>query len=335
MANNTVNIKSRINDRRIKENFIEKQHVSTEILQTLDDMRITHMYENYLHKNIQDYPTPIEFHITEVAHITNKISLPQIWRFEGFKGLNSNSLSWWSLKINDADIQEAEERYLETKFPDRSKEERAAQQPFLRKFTTSPLFKDESRYGNFRFTFPLSELMEAYKKQKCEGEEPVLRIYETKLFKQEIEYVVLVHSPQFNEKFKDFPLLTSNPIVAYDGQQIIWKAQAICETHTLELETIGNMAVTQRKERYEHYVWDQVSLAFHTNEVLTFSKKRLKASLSACQRDQYVNLDKWKNTYVHKDISLEEAEKIIENLQDDEPEEEKEDKKEEIKMEDE
>ncbi len=37
--------------------------------------------------------------------------------------------------------------------------------------------------------------MEAYKQQKCDGQEPVLRVFGTKLFKQEIEYVVLVHIP--------------------------------------------------------------------------------------------------------------------------------------------
>lgn len=63
--------------------------------------------------------------------------------------------------------------------------------------------------------------MEAYKKQMCEDEEPVLRVYGTKLFKQEIEYVVLVHSPQFNEKFSRYPLLASSPLVSYEGNQII------------------------------------------------------------------------------------------------------------------
>ncbi|CAM4455532.1 unnamed protein product [Leuciscus chuanchicus] len=226
----------------------------------------------------------------ELTHVTNKTSLQKIWKSEGFMGFGT----WWSLKINEADIRDAEERFLESSFPDRSKEEIAAQQPFLSKFTTSPAFINESsRYGNFRFTFPLTELMEAYKKQMCEDEEPILRVYETKLFKQEIEYVVLVHRPQFNEKFSKYPLLTSinvpkvvsdpsSPLVSYEGNQIIWKAQAICETHNCQLEIHGKTAVTQNMHSHQYYVWDQLSLAFHINkgEVLTFPQRKLKASLS-------------------------------------------------------
>ncbi|ROL51995.1 hypothetical protein DPX16_23487 [Anabarilius grahami] len=291
-----------------------------------EDIRLEQQVQKYLSKDIPDYPTPVEFHITEVAHVTNKTSLREILNSEGFRGLFHNkSFSWWSLKINEADIRAA-------KIPNRTKEEAGAQQPLLREFTTSPAFNNEiSRYGNFRFTFPLTELMEAYKKQKCEGEEPVLRVYETKLFKQEIEYIVLIHSPQNNEKFSKYPLLTSSSLVSYDGNQIIWRAQAICETHNYQLEITGNTAVTQRMYSHEFYVWDQVSLAFHLNGVFTFPKEKLKASLSCCEHDQKINLSHGENC-----SSLKEAEKFIESLPDDEfktEDEKEEDKSGEIKME--
>ncbi|KAL0151852.1 hypothetical protein M9458_052853, partial [Cirrhinus mrigala] len=264
-----------------------------------------------------EYPTPVEFHITEVAHVTNKTSLQDIWKSEGFKGLDEDLFSWWSLKINEADIAAAEERYIEKLFPDITKEEKIAHPPFLSEFTTSPLFLNKtSRYGNFRFTFPLTELMEAYKKQKCEGQEPVLRIYGTKLFKQEIEYVVLVHSPEFNEKFRDFPLLKSNPLVAYDGNKIIWKAQAICETHNFQMVIRGKTAMPEPLYSHVWYVWDQVSIVFHTKDVLTIPKRKMKANLSC-----YLAKGE-------KCASLYEAEKIREGLQyDDENEDEKEEHK--------
>jgi len=66
----------------------------------------------YLSKNIPEYPTPVEFHITELTHVTTKTNLREIWDSEGFKGLDQDSLLWWSLKINEADIRAAEERYL-------------------------------------------------------------------------------------------------------------------------------------------------------------------------------------------------------------------------------
>ncbi|CAM4455712.1 unnamed protein product [Leuciscus chuanchicus] len=330
MANATDNsFRESWNKRRALELYLEGEHVNIQNLKMRDDIRQTNVVQKYLSKDITDYPTPVEFHITELTHVTNKTRLQKIWDSEGFMGFGT----WWSLKISEADIRAAEERFLEWRFPDRSKEEIAAQQPFLSKFTTSPAFINESsRYGNFRFTFPLTELMEAYKKQMCEDEEPVLRVYETKLFKQEIEYVVLVHSPEFNEKFSKYPLLTSSPLVSYEGNQIIWRAQAICETHNYQLEIHGKTAVTQNMYPYQYYVWDQLSLVFHINkgEVLTFPQRKIKASLSCCEADKNVNLSNGENC-----SSIEEAEKFLESLQDDDEkkDEKQENALEEVKME--
>lgn len=83
---------------------------------------IENQVQKYLSKDIPDYPTPVEFHITELTHVTNKTSLQKIWDSEGFMGFEPDSLSWWSLKINEEDIRAAEERFLESSFPDRSKE---------------------------------------------------------------------------------------------------------------------------------------------------------------------------------------------------------------------
>ncbi|XP_016416989.1 uncharacterized protein LOC107747078 [Sinocyclocheilus rhinocerous] len=319
---NAANFSPRKNARKAKELVFERKFIAIKDLKMKNDITGETMFR-YLSKDIHEYPSPVEFHITEVAHVTNKTRRPLIWKsggFKGFKGFGKDSLSWWSLKINEADISAAEERYLEKLFPDITKEEKTAHPPFLSDFTTSPLFLNEfSRYGNFRFTFPLTELMEVYKKQTCEGQEPVLRIYETKLFKQEIEYVVLVHSPEFNEKFRDFPLLTSSPLVAYDGHQIIWTAQAICETHKCKLVKMENGVLTETLEKkyQEFYVWDHVSLVFHITKVLTFPKRKLKANLSCCKLDPKVNLANGENC-----SSLDEAEKIIESLLVDESEKE-------------
>ncbi|XP_073697771.1 uncharacterized protein [Garra rufa] len=318
----------RRNKRNKRELYLEGEHVTIKQLKVRDDIKQEKIAQTYLSKDISDYPSPVEFHIREVAHVTNKKSLEGIWKSKGFKDPAGSSLSWWSLKINEADIRAAEELYLKKLFPDITKEEIAAHPPFLNEFTTSPVFLNQtSRYGNFRFTFPLTELMEAYKKQECDGQEPVLRIHETKLFKQEIGYIVLVHSPEFNKKFSHFPELQSNPLVSYDGHQIIWRAQSICETHNFRLVTHGKTAMPERLDSHEWYVWDQVILAFHTKDVLTFPKRKLKASLSCCELDPNVKL-----AYNEEHISLDEAKKFIESLQDDdEKEDEKEYEKEEHK----
>ncbi|KAA0713060.1 hypothetical protein E1301_Tti016467 [Triplophysa tibetana] len=92
-----------------------------------------------------------------------------------------------NLKIDNQSIRAAEQRYLEDTHPNRTHEQRERQKPFLDKFTTSPAFDNEkSRYGNFRFTFPLTELMEEYRNEMCGGKNPVLREFKTIFYKQEI-----------------------------------------------------------------------------------------------------------------------------------------------------
>ncbi|KAA0721721.1 Deoxynucleoside triphosphate triphosphohydrolase SAMHD1 [Triplophysa tibetana] len=260
----TANFYARRNARQAKELLLEGEHIEIKDLKLRDDIKGEHIFTNYLPKDIPDYPTPVEFHITEVAHVTNKQGIQGILNSGGFLG--KDSLSWWNLKISEADITAAEERFLESFFPNSSKEERAAQQPFLSQFTTSPLFCETSRYGNFRFTYQLTELLQAYKKQICDAEEPVLRVYGTKLFKQEIEYVVLVHSPQFNKEFENYPELASSPLVAYDGNKILWKAQAICETHNFQLAKHENTVVTESMYSHQFYVWDQAAIFLYGDQ---------------------------------------------------------------------
>lgn len=60
-----------------------------------------------------------------------------------------------------------------------------------------------------------------------------MRAFRTYLYKQEVMYVVLVHRPRDKELFFDYPLLTDtpNPVCAYRDGGIIWRAQAMCNTH--------------------------------------------------------------------------------------------------------
>ncbi|KAF5896626.1 uncharacterized protein DAT39_013650 [Clarias magur] len=211
-----VKIQRRMNSRRIQECFIEGRHLSLENLReqmSLQDPQNPMM--TYLGKQIPPYPTPVEFWVSNVAHVTVKSGFEKILHSEQFRP-GAGGFSWWGLKMNKDEIKAAE----------------TEKWPFLETFTTSPPFKPEtSRYGNYRFTFPLSELMKWYKEQNCAGKEPVLRMHETVTYKQEIMYTVLIHSPEYNEHFREYPLLKESEWVRYQDGKIIWKAQAICETH--------------------------------------------------------------------------------------------------------
>ncbi|XP_053093605.1 uncharacterized protein LOC113545106 [Pangasianodon hypophthalmus] len=279
-----VNIKGRWNSRGKQELFITGQHVS---LQRLREQMLLvnpqpHMM-TYLSKEIPPYPTPVEFWVSNVAHVTDETGFEGILESEQFNPLESEFL-WWDLKINEEEIRSAEKRYMEMNFPNEAQELKE-QEPFLETFTTSPAFElEKSRYGNYRFTFPLTELMEWYKEQNCGGEEPVLRVYETVTYKQEIMYTVLIHSPEDNERFGGYPHLEASEWVLYQDGKIIWKAQAICETHWYQFVS----GEVQRLYTHEFYVWDHVSLVFHlpNHKALKIPRERLIKALEACKLDQ-------------------------------------------------
>ncbi|KAF7704723.1 hypothetical protein HF521_021795 [Silurus meridionalis] len=231
--------KERQNSWGTPELFLAGRHVS---LQSLKEKRIQN---RYLGKNITPYPSPVEFWVSDVTHVTDKSGYEGIMKSEEFKP-GKEEFSWWSLKINENEIREAEQRYMERN---------DVLEPFLKKFTTSPAFKSESRYGNYCFTFPLTDLIKWYKEQNCGGKEPVLRVHETVIYKQKIMYTVLIHSPEDNKRFGKYPLLENSECVNYQDGKIVWQAQAICGTHSYEF--ISGTAIKINTEYPEYYVWDQ------------------------------------------------------------------------------
>ncbi|KAI3373939.1 hypothetical protein L3Q82_022508, partial [Scortum barcoo] len=157
---------------------------------------------------------------------------------------------------------------LKENYPDRTEEQ--AQMSFLEKFTTSPAFSTTSRLGSFRFTFPLDEVLEAYSEQFCSGAQPVMRVFETVLYKQEVIYVVLVHSPANQEQFSEYPLLTDDPesICTFRDGCFIWRPEAMCETHRYKLVHRPDEMQIEAQEVScpEFYVWDNVAVALHVDQ---------------------------------------------------------------------
>lgn len=274
---------------------------------------------SYLKKQIPPYPTPVEFQVSDVAHVTDESGFEGILMSEQFKIQSMRHLqspesefSWWDLKIDEEEIRLAEKRYVENNFPNQP-EELDEVKPFLEKFTTSPLFRPEkSRFGNYRFTFPLADLIQCYKEQNCGGEEPVLRIYGTITYKQLIAYTVLIHSPENNRDFKDYPLLEESEWVRYQDGKIIWKAQAICETHWYQFDS----GKVQPLYNYQFYVWDQVRLAFHlpNEKTIKIPRKRLIEALETCEIDD-IDLSRYQySTSKNREERFEEAKMKVSEL---------------------
>lgn len=131
----------------------------------LEDLKNTQNLENgYLwNKNIPRYPRP-EFHVTHLKHDTTRDGLRGIYDDKGFKS-PYDSLLWWSLNVGSNEINSAGTRLLKSTFPNLTETQAQTRNGFLKKFTTSPAFKESSRLGSYRFTFPLEEVLGAYSHQ--------------------------------------------------------------------------------------------------------------------------------------------------------------------------
>ncbi|XP_038564048.1 uncharacterized protein LOC119895191 isoform X2 [Micropterus salmoides] len=305
---------TRYNRRGYPERVVESQHLK------LDDLRQEawriRLKNNYLYIDMPASPRP-EFQVSHLKHDTNQTGLRGIKTDEGFRNPGRGSLLWWSLAVGPDEIASAERRLLETTFPDRTEEQVQMQQSFLEKFTTSPAFEQTSRLGSYRFTFPLEEVLEAYSEQFCSGAQPVMRVYETVLYKQEVMYVVLVHSPANQEQFSKYPLLTDDPnsVCTYRDGCFIWRPEAMSGTHRYKL-------VLRRDEMQmdavpvtscpQFYVWDHVAVALHVDEqVLNFDADRLRENLMWC--------DEGIAAISHGFNNFPEAEKFVRELWSDNP----------------
>ncbi|XP_006809948.2 uncharacterized protein LOC102799676 [Neolamprologus brichardi] len=280
------------------------EHFKKYVHLKLDDLRevarASVFGNQYIFKmNIPEYPKP-EFHVSHLKHDTGRESLCQVYKDGGFKDpLNGAeepdklSLVWWSLAVAPEEILSAERMLLENTFPHRTEEQAHRQQNFLMDFATSPAFGEKSRYGSYRFTFMVQEVLKAYSEQFCSGMLPVMRVFKTSLYKQEVMYAVLVHSPDDDEAFKQYPKLVDDPkaVCAYRDGRFIWTSEAMCETHRYELrrDEENNLAVVVPSCN-EYYVWDNVALALYvkSGQVLKFDSHDLKKNLSICERAQGV-----------------------------------------------
>ncbi|XP_036373355.1 uncharacterized protein LOC118770061 [Megalops cyprinoides] len=269
---------TRKNYRGHEEQFIKKEHAIIQRIKTM--LRLNKDLDNL--GPIPPYPQPVEFHVTRASHFTYQTGMEGIVNSGGFLP-GRDKLLWWSIEVDDDDITAAEKRFLQSLFPNRTEAQAEKQKPFLQQFTTSPAFLKSSRYGNFKFTFDLKELLHEYRKQMCNGEKPILRVYETMLYKQEIIHSVIIHSPDTHE-FDEYPIFPTGLHDFLDGT-IVWCPEAMSGTHRYELITDVEENTVHARDvgcNPTQYVWNNLTLAFHIKS-LKFDKATLVSKLSACK----------------------------------------------------
>ncbi|KAK3562824.1 hypothetical protein QTP86_010399 [Hemibagrus guttatus] len=151
----------------------------------------------------------------------------------------------------------------------------------------------ESRYGNYRFTFPLTDLMQWYKEQNCGGKDPVLRVYETITYKQEIVYAVLIHSPEDNKRFGKYPLLEATYLEEVRNLENwcqrnnlllnVSKTKELIVDISMKQErnyqtSVINKSPVERVDSFRHlgvHITQDLSCSCHINTVVKKARQRL------------------------------------------------------------
>ncbi|KAB5533006.1 hypothetical protein PHYPO_G00126620 [Pangasianodon hypophthalmus] len=281
--------------------YYEGEHVN------LTELEEDHPDHGYLGRNSTPFYPECVFDVANVCHVTEKSGLHGIFRDHGFRG--NDSFLWWSLSVTDEDIVNAENKFLTSQ---NFSWQNPNQKPFLKKFTTSPAFQSESRYGNFRFTFKLKELLKIYSKEYCERTAPILRVLDTKLYKQEILYSILVH-PRYMTHYRKYPRLPidDNSLCGYSQGSVSWRCQSPSNNYKYRLKVDDEEGEVSARplRRTEYFVWDKVAVAFHMKRdwILPVGHAQLFDNLSVCKTAS-------KNLLKEPKMSVHEAKKEVENL---------------------
>ncbi|XP_036071064.1 uncharacterized protein LOC118599619 [Oryzias melastigma] len=299
-------MEERPNRRGSMEKYVKKKHLK--LPQLKEAAGEISLDNQYIYKDdIPEYPQP-QFQVSFLKHDTTAAGLKGIRQKGGFRNPYRGPLVWFSLSVRNEDIKAAEKKLMEEKYSGMSGE------IGLKRFATSPVFSPKSRYGNFRFTFPLEEVLKAYSEQFCSGGQPVMRVYKTVLYKQEIVYAVLVHSPD-DQNFSQCPLLAEDPnaVCFFRDGSFFWRSEAMCLTHWYGLFQNNNSLEVKSFAYHPFYVWDNVAIAFHVGKkVLKFDVDQLGRKVKYCELDDLTKRQKRK--WGEKILTYVEAEKLFKRL---------------------
>ncbi|XP_068122234.1 uncharacterized protein [Hyperolius riggenbachi] len=297
------------------------------------------MLENLEKVKSHHFPhTQVPLPVSSLQHVTEEAPLTRILEQGCFRITKSSEerpefrdLLFWSADISSPDIEKArQEMYEAVRRVITPGDARKFEGELKEQFATSPAFnKSASRYGNFRFSFPLSELLSLYKTQHCDGGEPQLRILGTEVYRQKIAHYIVVHSPHTN-KYDDFPTVPSIqlssseplPFVYRDGETLYWRPESTSIALKVKISENGQVQSECYKpcEVYERYgncchlhdgtysVWNHLTLAFHLPEGghLNIPRGQLLDHLTPCDGDE---------PFLGKDrLTKEEAEEVIQGL---------------------
>ncbi|XP_077334500.1 uncharacterized protein LOC143975819 [Lithobates pipiens] len=356
------NLQSFTSSRGSQVHHVQEEHLSLEgaytILNLNRDFRQLNvsgekMLETFDNITFHDFQlVRQEFPVSYLQHVTDTSSMEAIYNQGGFRIVAQTSrpgfrdLSFWSAAIASEDVEAAREksygmvkRVISPVMATRHEERIKAQ------YANSPAFKTSaSRYGNFKFSFPLFSLLDLYQAQHCGGEEPQLRILGTDLYKQEVAHYILVHSPDRSDQFKNFPMVPKaqgcaepllnpsepHPFVYRKNGILYWRPESTSSVLKVKISDQGiawrecpipcdYFIVNQycrhiKEENYEVWsIWNHLVFAFHLpNDLcLEVSKGQLLKNLAACSLDEPALLEE------SKCLEIKDAKGIIRQMKSD------------------
>ncbi|KAL3878293.1 hypothetical protein ACJMK2_030658 [Sinanodonta woodiana] len=146
-----------------------------------------------------------------------------------------------------------------------------------RSIVNSPCFEPMSRYGDFKLTFEIQNVIEAYSQQFCLSRKPDFRMLGTFIYKMEIMHTVLV-CPPFTEDAETYPLLdqSQTPVICEDPEKegtFIW-----CPDSTGDKDK----AAKDHNKRGPFRRWEHVTFAFCVPDGIIFKLDHLSSHVSVC-----------------------------------------------------
>ena len=216
------------------------------------------------------------FHVKYLSHDTTPEYAADILKNGGFFKASTKKkldckLIWWGLSLDETEINKAsvqfksytdsvcEEKYrwpfVDSRDEDCARNE-SSKEELYDNFMSSPPFSYDSRYGNIRFTYSVGDILNAYKSQYCNNQEPSYLVMGTFVYRMEIMHAIMVCPPTHRMEFPTAQL-SSSSVIFNKGDCWIWKP-----------DSTGSI-LKRPTERYPDFAhwgfrrWEHAAFAFY------------------------------------------------------------------------
>ncbi|KAL3878291.1 hypothetical protein ACJMK2_030656 [Sinanodonta woodiana] len=240
----------------ISERFIQSEQWNTLLRRNRSWPHIVRKYnytKDYIKYNGDEWGCDLinNLSFSDIIHVTHQRALLSIIRDGGFiPGLKRipdctlDSFVWFGLKIGQEAVDALRDYYTTQCRMEKCdiSGELGSGDNFheinCRSIVNSPCFEPMSRYGEFKLTFEIQNVIEAYSQQFCLSRKPDFRILGTFIYKMEIMHTVLVCPPN-TPGTKKYPLLdqSQTPVICEDPEKegtFIWRPDSTGDKDTAD-----------------------------------------------------------------------------------------------------